>query len=92
MNGKIHWQQRLGGNYSASPLAANGYVYFQDEAGKGIVIKAGTTFEKVAENEFVKGERTFASYGVDDGALFIRSEHHLFRVQDGAKLQAAAAP
>lgn len=91
-SGKIHWQQRLGGNYSASPLAANGYVYFQDEAGKGIVIKAGTTFEKVAENEFVKGERTFASYGVDDGALFIRSEHHLFRVQDGAKLQAAAAP
>ena len=90
--GKIHWQERLGGNYSASPLAANGYVYIQDEHGKAIVLKAGKTFDKVAENEFVKEERTFASYAVDDGALFIRSEHHLFRVQTGAKLQAAVLP
>jgi len=90
-SGKIHWQQRLGGNYSASPLATAAHVYLQDEAGRAIVIKTGTTFEKVSENEFVKNERTFASYAVDDGALFIRSEHHLFRIQEGAKLQAAAA-
>lgn len=88
--GQQHWQERLGGNYSASLLAANGHIYFQDEQGKAIVVKAGKTFEKVAENEFVKDERTFASYGVSDGALFIRSERHLFRIQEGAKLQVSA--
>lgn len=37
--GKRHWQQRLGGNYSASPLAADGRIYFLDEAGKTTVLK-----------------------------------------------------
>jgi outer membrane protein assembly factor BamB len=86
-SGEVNWQERLGGKYSASPLAANGLIYFQDEEGTAIVVKAGKTFEKVAENHFVDDERTFASYAVDQGSLFIRSEHHLFRVTDGAQLQ-----
>lgn len=89
-SGKVHWQERLGGNFSASLLAAGGHVYFQDEHGKAIVVRAGKTFEKVAENEFVKDERTFASYAVDGGALFIRSEKHLFRIEEGAKLQVSS--
>lgn len=88
--GKVNWQERLGGNFSASLLAAGDHVYFQDEHGKAIVVRAGKTFEKVSENEFVKDERTFASYAVDGGALFIRSEKHLFRIEEGAKLQVSA--
>lgn len=89
-SGKVQWQERLGGKFSASLLAAGGHVYFQDEHGKAIVVRAGKTFEKVAENEFVKDERTFASYAVDGGALFIRSEKHLFRIEEGAKLQVSS--
>jgi hypothetical protein len=55
-----------------------GRVYFQNETGVGTVVKAGKTFEVLAKNEL--GEKTLASYAVADGALFIRSEGHLWRI------------
>jgi outer membrane protein assembly factor BamB len=80
VTGKVHWQERLGGTYSASPLYADGKVYFQDEAGTGVVIKAGTRFERLAQNALE--EPSLASYAAADGALFIRTEKHLYRVQE----------
>jgi outer membrane protein assembly factor BamB len=77
--GKVHWQERVGGNYSASPLCAGGRVYFQDEAGTGVVVKAGTRFEVLARNPL--DEPSLASYAAADGALFIRTERHLYRIQ-----------
>jgi outer membrane protein assembly factor BamB len=77
--GKAHWQERIGGNCSASPVYADGRIYFQNEEGLGVVIEAGKEFRKLAGNPL--NERTLASYAVGDGALFIRSEKHLYRVQ-----------
>ena len=76
--GQVHWNERLGGGFSASPVFADGRVYFQNEEGVGYVLKAGKTFAQLAKNEL--GERTLASYAVDDGALFIRGAEHLFRI------------
>jgi outer membrane protein assembly factor BamB len=80
--GRVHWQERIGGNYSASPIHAGGRIYFQNEEGTGVVLKAGKEFEKLASNALE--ERTLASYAVADGALFIRSEKHLFKVAGNA--------
>jgi outer membrane protein assembly factor BamB len=77
--GREHWNQRLGGNYSASPIYADGKIYLQSEEGPAIVLKPGTTFTKLADTGFK--ERTLASYAVGDNALFIRTEQHLWRVQ-----------
>ena len=42
--GKVHWQKRLGGNgYSASPIYADGKIWFLSEDGVGTVVKAGKT-------------------------------------------------
>jgi outer membrane protein assembly factor BamB len=76
--GKVRWSERLGGDFSASPVFADGRLYFQNETGTGYVVKPGQTFELLAKNDL--GERTLASYAVDDGALFIRGEKHLFRI------------
>jgi outer membrane protein assembly factor BamB len=76
--GKVHWSERIGGGYSASPVFTEGRVYFQNEEGTGVVVKAGKQFEKLAQNSL--GERTLASYAVTDGALFIRSDKHLYRI------------
>ena len=76
--GTLHWQERIDGNYSASPLAAEGRIYFQNEGGTGTVIAAGKTFTKLATNKLA--ERTLASYAVAEGALFIRTEKHLYRI------------
>jgi outer membrane protein assembly factor BamB len=86
--GRVHWQERIGGNYSASPIYAGGRIYFQNEEGTGIVVKAGREFEKLASNAL--GERTLASYAVGDGALFIRADKHLYKVT-GGELKAASA-
>ena len=79
--GKQHWQERLDGGFSASPLYADGKVYFQNEKGVGYVVKAGKQYDLLATNSL--GERTLASYAAADGALFIRTEGHLYRI--GAK-------
>lgn len=76
--GQVHWSERVGGNYSASPLFADGKIWLQNETGTGVVLKPGKTFEKIAENAL--GEKTLASYAVTDGALFIRTEKNLYRI------------
>jgi outer membrane protein assembly factor BamB len=77
--GKVHWQHRLGGTFSASPVAGAGKIYFQSEQGTGFVVKAAKQFEQLARNDLQ--ERTLASYAAVDGALFIRTETHLYRIQ-----------
>ena len=76
--GKAHWQERVNGAYSASPLFADGKIYFQSEQGVGTVIKAGKTFEVISRNPM--NEKTLASYAASDGALFLRTEKHLYRI------------
>ncbi|QDU61209.1 outer membrane biogenesis protein BamB [Planctomycetes bacterium Pan216] len=82
--GKVHWRQRLGGNFSASPLYADEKIYFQSEDGKTTVIHPGTEFIPIAENDL--DETTFASYAVSDGAFFIRTKEHLYRFDEKGEL------
>lgn len=77
--GKQHWEERLGGNYSASPLYVDGRIYFQSEQGDTTVIAAGKEFQILASNSL--GERTLASIGIVDNSLLIRSEQHLYRIE-----------
>ncbi|MBX3441164.1 MAG: PQQ-like beta-propeller repeat protein [Planctomyces sp.] len=81
--GRVRWVQRLGGAFSASLLAADGRIYAQDEQGTAHVFAPGPKFERLAENQFADGGRTYASYAAIDGALFIRSESHLYRIESG---------
>ena len=76
--GNVHWNERLGGGFSASPVNAEGRIYFQNEEGIGYVLKAGKTFELLATNDL--GERTLASPAVTDNALILRSQSHLWRL------------
>lgn len=78
--GTERWVQRLGGNFSASPLYAAGRVYFQDEAGEATVVQAGPTYEELARNRLGDGERTFASYALDGDDLLVRTESALYRI------------
>jgi outer membrane protein assembly factor BamB len=77
--GNEHWQERIGGNYSSSPLFADGKIFLQTEDGPALVLKPGTTFTKLADTGFK--ERNLASYAVGDSALFIRTEKQLYCVQ-----------
>jgi len=78
--GKLHWTERVGGKYSASPIVAEGKIYFQSEEGKTTVIQAGTTYKMLAESNLNLEERTFASFAVLGQSLLLRSEFHLFKI------------
>ena len=84
--GKVHWTKRLGGDFSASPVFAEGRIYFQNEAGVTTVVKAAKEFESLATNDL--GERTLASPVPTDGAMFLRSESNLWRIQNDAPVAA----
>ena len=76
--GEAHWVQRLGGNYSASPVLADGRIYFLSEEGAATVIATGKEFRKLATN-VIDGE-TLASMAVSDGSIFIRTDSQLYRI------------
>jgi outer membrane protein assembly factor BamB len=76
--GTTHWSERLGGGFSASPVFAEGRIYFLNEEGVGSVVKASKKFELVAKNEL--GDRTLASPAVLDNAILIRAASALWKI------------
>ncbi len=76
--GKILWQERLGGNYSASPVAAEGRVYFTSDEGLTTVVAASPEFQRLAENRL--NEKVQASAAFSQGQIFLRTEKHLFAI------------
>jgi len=79
--GEIVWQERVGGNFSASPVAADGRIYFVGDNGETTVIEAGPEFKVLAKNAL--GEKLQASPAISQGQVFIRTEKNLFCI--GAK-------
>jgi len=77
--GTLHYSERIGGEYSASPLAAEGRLYFFDQRGVATVVKTGQQFEVLARNPL--GDGFMASPAVVGDALFLRSKTRLYRVE-----------
>ena len=73
--GELVWQERVGGNFSATPVAAEGRIYFLGDNGETTVIEAGAEFKVLSKNPL--GEKVQASMAVSQGQLFIRTEKHL---------------
>ena len=79
-SGTLIWQQRLGGTYSASPVFADGRIYFLAEQGVTTVIAAGRDFRRLASNTLDGG--LLASMAISDGSLFLRTDTHLYRIDE----------
>ena len=78
VTGEPFWQERLGQQHLASPLLAEGRVYFFGLEGKSTVIKAGQQHEKLAENPL--DGTVVGTPAVVDGAIFLRTDTHLYRI------------
>jgi outer membrane protein assembly factor BamB len=79
--GKKHYTQRLGDGttaFSASPIAADGKIYYASEDGRVFVLKAGPAYELLAANEM--GESTLATPAISEGLIFWRTQRHLVAV------------
>ncbi len=74
--GEQLWKKRLPGRYSASPVFADGKIYFLSEQGRATVIEAGPEFKRIAQNDLK--EKCVASIAISQGNIFIRTEKNLF--------------
>jgi outer membrane protein assembly factor BamB len=78
--GEQHWTKRLGGNFSASLLYADGRIYILDENGKTVVIAPSKEeFRELAVNELPG--RTLATIAAADESLFLRTDTSVYRIQ-----------
>jgi len=70
--------QRLGGTYSASPVFADGRIYFLSEEGMARVIAPGREFRVLATSK-IDGD-TLGSMAIANGSIFIRTDSYLYRI------------
>jgi outer membrane protein assembly factor BamB len=80
--GEPTFRARLGsgGSFTASPVAADGKVYFVSEDGDVFVIKAGPTYELLARNAM--GEVVMASPAIAGTMIIIRGQNHVFGIAE----------
>ena len=79
-SGKLIWQLRIGqgqGAFWSTPVIAGGHLYCFREDGTASVVKLGNRGELVGKYAF--GETILASPAVADGALYVRSDRHLWK-------------
>ena len=75
-NGEVLYSQRLEGNYSASPVYADGRIYITNDNGNTTVVQPGREYKELAYNEL--NEPTQASLAVSGGRLFLRTGKNLY--------------
>ncbi|HQX49738.1 MAG TPA: PQQ-binding-like beta-propeller repeat protein [Planctomycetaceae bacterium] len=76
--GEEIWKHRIVGTFTASPITANGMIYFCNEEGDCFVVKAADTFELVSRNHLAEGMR--ATPSAADGHIFLRTFTHLYAI------------
>jgi outer membrane protein assembly factor BamB len=80
--GERVWRERVGGVFSASPIAGDGKIYFPSETGETIVMRAGRKPEVLSRNT-IDG-RLLASPAISGGFLFIRTDDHVIAIGGAA--------
>ena len=79
--GELVYRARVGGTggaYSASPIAANGRLYFTTEEGETFVVEAGPEYRLLAKNR-VEGV-VLSTPAASDGLLVIRTLEHVYGI------------
>jgi len=78
--GDVVWTERIGGSYEASPVYADGHLYFFNQQGVTTVLQPGRTCNVVATNTLDDG--LMACPAVAGKAFYLRTKTHLYRVEN----------
>jgi len=80
--GKVVWTEFIGGKYAASPVYADGRLYFFSQQGTTTVLKPARSFQALATNTLSDG--FMASPAVAGRAFFLRTKSNLYRIESSA--------
>jgi outer membrane protein assembly factor BamB len=84
------WRGRLSGKFRACPIYADGKLFFFSLEGETTVIEPGREFKILATNRLAtdaplddprRGPGFMASPAVVGKAMFLRTRHHLYRIE-----------
>jgi outer membrane protein assembly factor BamB len=78
-SGEPAWNKKLPGNFSASPILTGDTLYALTEDGVCYVVKISPDAAEI-RFETDLAERTLASPALLDGALYLRTENHLWKI------------
>ena len=78
--GELVGSTRLKGKFSASPVYADGRIYFVSEDGPATVVEAKPEMKVLAVNEL--DGNCMASPAASGKALFLRTKTHLYRIEE----------
>ncbi len=76
--GRQLWKQRVGGNFSASPLLVEDQLYLLSEEGVCTIYDVSDQPRRIARNDI--GQRCLASLAVVEQDLLLRSANRLMRI------------
>jgi outer membrane protein assembly factor BamB len=78
--GTSYWMKRLGGNYSASPVLANGRILTLSETGQATWLALGKEFATLGTNELPG--RAFATPAFAHGAMYLRTDTAVYKIAE----------
>ncbi len=81
-SGREIWTERIPGDYQASPVYADGRLYFFNQEGVATVLKPGRACAILASNTLAGG--FMASPAVAGKAFYLRTKTHLYRIESAA--------
>jgi len=76
--GQVLWKQRVGGNFSGSPVCVNDRLYCIAEDGEVVVLAADEQYELIARNPL--GEDSRSTPSVAGGRMYLRTYSHLISI------------
>lgn len=77
-SGELVFRHRLGGNFSASPVASDGKIFFASEEGIVSVVAAQNEPVVLASNDM--GEPCMATPAIAGNTLFVRTASKLYAI------------
>jgi outer membrane protein assembly factor BamB len=86
-NGKIAWTERVGGKFAASPVYADGRLYFFDQQGTTLVLKPGRSLSVLATNTLASG--FMACPAIAGKAFYLRTKTDLYRIESSPGARAS---
>ncbi|QDU27144.1 outer membrane biogenesis protein BamB [Anatilimnocola aggregata] len=78
LSGKVHWAERIPGNYSSSPLLAAGHIYCSNREGETTVLAPGKEFRVVGTGKL--DGQIMASPAAIENSIYLRTDKALYRI------------
>jgi outer membrane protein assembly factor BamB len=88
-SGRTIWSERIGGNYSGSPVCVDGKLYGVSEDGEIVVLGASPEFQEFGRSPL--GDGSHSSPAVANGRLYVRGFQRLVSLRAGTVVEAAGA-